>query len=190
MDLEYLQFIQSDRVSAATQRVLLSRAAQSFGKAPLVIEQNLYPILQAVIDRMVPQADRAEPIDLAAWLDHNLSCKQGNGWRYADMPADGDALQAGLTLLEKTALKNYGANFARLSSDQQDELLQQVQSGDVHWPILNAERWFEELLTDATELFVSHPDTLAEIGFSGIAILPRWERVGLNETEPWEPRSK
>ncbi len=188
MDSIYLRLIQSERVSDATRKALLIRAAQQFPDAPLVVNQTLYPILRAVVSRLVPQTDRAEPIDLAAWLDYNLSGGKGNGWRYSDMPADQDALQTGLHLLNGSALGRYGKSFASLSDEQMDELLGHVQSQDVQWPNLNAKRWFEELLTDATELFVSHPDTLDEIGFSGIAILPKWERVGLNDTAPWEPR--
>ena len=188
MDLTYLHLIESERVSDATRKALLARAAQQFPDAPLVVDQTLYPVLQAVLSRLVPQTDRAEPIDLAAWLDYNLSRGKGNGWRYSDMPADQDALQTGLHSLNGSALSKYGKAFTNLSDDQMDELLGQVQKQEVRWTSLNAKRWFEELLTDATELFVSHPDTLDEIGFSGIAILPKWERVGLDETESWEPR--
>ena len=189
MDLNYLHLIESERTSGPTRKALLGRAAQEFPNAPLVIDRDLYRTLQAVVGRLLPQTERTEFIDLAAWLDYNLFHGAGNGWRYSDMPNDRASLQAGLRLLNASALAIHRQPFADLSGAQMDDLLGRVQRQDLRWPALNAQRWFEELLTDATELFVSHPHTLADVGFSGIAILPKWEHVGLNDAEPWEPRS-
>ncbi len=189
MDQIYLELIRSDKVLPKTREVLVQRLEETPGTRPKTISLDLYPILQAVIERLIPQTDRANPIDIAALLDEQHVLGKGNGWRYADMPRDKDALEHGLRLLERDAHRRYLRGFAEIGSDRQDLILTKVQSGDVQWGALNAKHWFEEVLTDATALFVSHPETLAEIGFSGIAIRPGWVRIGLNEGEEWEPQA-
>ncbi|MGI8959192.1 MAG: gluconate 2-dehydrogenase subunit 3 family protein [Bryobacteraceae bacterium] len=190
MDNGYFDLLYSQRVLPSTRKVLLQRLEKGPAYQPRAIRPHLYAILQAALRRLIPQNDRAEPIDIAASLDKQHFVGQGNGWRYAGMPADKEALELGLELLEQDARRRYAEAFVLLSPDRQDLLLSEVQSGDVRWSALESNRWFEEIVRDATSIFVSHPETLAEIGFSGIAIQPGWERVGLNEAEAWEPQAR
>ncbi len=189
MNDKFFDLLYSQRVLPSTRKVLLQRLEKRPTYGPRAIRPHLYPVLQAALGRLIPQNDREEPIDIAARLDEQHFVGRGDGWRYADMPADKEALELGLELLEQDARQRYAEAFALLSPDRQDLLLSDVQSGDVRWSALNSRRWFEEIVRDATSIFVSHPETLAEIGFSGIAIQPGWERVGLNEGEAWEPQA-
>jgi hypothetical protein len=53
--------------------------------------------------------------------------------------------------------------------------------------------WFEDARADAVKLYVAHPDTLARLGYSGIANggdgMPKsgFVRIGFGERESWEP---
>jgi gluconate 2-dehydrogenase gamma chain len=54
---------------------------------------------------------------------------------------------------------------------------------------MSAPRFFEELLAEATECYYSHPVGADEIGFTGFADAHGWQRIGLNQLEPFEPRA-
>ena len=53
--------------------------------------------------------------------------------------------------------------------------------------------WFEDLRGDAVRLYMSHPATLAALGYSGIAYggdgegKAGFRLIGLGEREAWEP---
>ena len=190
MDEKYLNLIHSERVLPTTREVLVQRIEAEMKSGPKAISAEMYPVLKALVERLIPQTDREHPIDIAAELDEDAYLERGDGWRFADMPADKEALELGLTLLNGSAMRQHGKGFARLEANQQDLILTNVQNGNVRWSRLNAKRWFEETLVNATRAFVSHPETLAEIGYSGIAILPNWENIGLNEGEAWEPQAR
>ena len=57
------------------------------------------------------------------------------------------------------------------------------------WQTLPAKRFFEELLAEAAENYYSHPLAQEEIGYVGMADLPAWERLGLNQLDDREKNS-
>ena len=70
-----------------------------------------------------------------------------------------------------------------------DTVLQLVQAGKAPgeaWQTLPAGRFFEELLAELTELYYAHPLAQEEIGYVGLADLPSWTKIGLNEKEDRE----
>lgn len=188
MNEKFIDLLYSSQTLPSTRKVLLKRLEKRADYQPRAIRPALYVVLQAALGRLIPQSDRAEPVDTAARLDEQHFLGHGDGWRYADMPPHMESLELGLGLLEQGAFRCYDIAFAQLSPDRQDSLLGEVQRGEVRWSALDSQRWFEELLTTAASAFVSHPATLAEIGFSGIHL--GWERIGLNEGESWEPEAR
>ena len=125
---------------------------------------NCLAILQAVADRMIPQADDVTRIAIACILLVNQKKSPADGWRFADMPPDEIALVLGLQLLDLTALQFHNQPFASLAPSQQDELLQKVQSGEVDWQRLNGRHWFEDLLAALTEIYVFAPRHVSRDG--------------------------
>ena len=89
-----------------------------------------------------------------------------------------------------SARAQFGSPFVALNEGQQDSLLHAVQhgvvSGDV-WPSLPAQRFFEDLLAEVTEIYYSHPLAQEEIGYVGMADAHGWQAIGLNERETHEP---
>ena len=55
------------------------------------------------------------------------------------------------------------------------------------WDTLDAGRFFEELLAELTATYYAHPLAQEEIGYVGLADLPSWTKIGLNEKEDREP---
>ena len=189
MNEDYLKLIQSDRVSVQTRKVLLDRMQCDYSEyAPTSVTPELFAVLRAVVERLIPQFDSQDRVEIAAILDARKTARSGDGWRFADLPPDDVAFASGLRLLDAAAKRLFGEGFVLIDEAKQNALLSDLQSGKLGTTELNASHWFEDILAESIEIYVSHPATLARLGFSGIAYLPRWSEIGLNSTRPWESR--
>ena len=186
---KYLELIRSPRVSAQTREALLSRMeVDDSGYEPLALGPEELETLRSVMRRVIPQETDGTEIDLAARLDKKLAQATGDGWRYASLPQDVEAYRVGLGLLDEFAMKLSAVPFTRLVPGAQDSLLEAVASGRVRSEKLDLKRWFEDLRADATQIYVSHPRTLAKMGYSGIADDPKgFVQIGIGERDAWEP---
>lgn len=183
--------LDSDDVTAPTRAALCARLEETGQGAARYFDAQTFATLRAACDRLLPQPDRAEPIDLAASIDARLAAGEGNGWRYAGVPPDGEAHRLGLRGLDERARARFGAPFAELNAADQDLVLAAVQRGALKggaWDLVPARRFFEELLAEATETYYSHPLAQEEIGYVGMADAAGWQAIGLNELEAREPR--
>ena len=156
----------SKHVSEPTRRVLLERLDTRYDRQ--FFNENEFARLQAAAVRLLPH-DPAE-IELAGLVDQRLHSGQGDGWRYADAPPDGEAYRALLTALPD--------DFETYSSEMQDTALREVQTSHPHA--------FEDLLSELTEGFMAHPLTQYRFGYAGFADVPGWPQVGPDELEPRE----
>lgn len=191
VDAGYLALIASGRVSTRTRTALLDRAAPDDpAYRPTVLTPAELDTLRAVLGRVLPQY--GTPIDLGARMDAALAAGTGDGWRYADLPADPVACRIGLA-----ALETLSAGFAALDAGSQDALLARVAAGEAApvdgWSGQQMQRWFEDLRGEAVKLYVAHPATLARIGYSGIGYggdgedKPGFSALEPGVREPWEP---
>ncbi len=196
-DAAYRALIDSDRVSTATRTALLARAApDDADAAPRAVPADAWPTLRAAVERIVPQ-DAASSIDLAARIDAMLAGGASDGWRVDSLPPDAEAYAAGLRSLDGLAQAGAGADFAQLGAAAQDAILAAVADGTARAATLltppQLQAWFEDLRADAVRAYVSHPHTLAALGYSGIAYggdgepKPGFVAVGLDAREAWEP---
>jgi len=184
--------LRTDHVSDATRAALTERLALPTVNAPDFFTASEFTALRAVCDRLMPQADRADPIDLAGVIDRRLASGQGNGWRYDTVPPDGEMYRLFLSGLHAVARELDGVPFAELDNHAQDEILSAVQNGETVLPVwsdVSSARCFEEILAEVAETYYAHPLAQEEIGYAGMADLPGWSRIGLNEREPREPHS-
>ena len=178
--LEFMRFIDSERVAPLTRALLEQRmAGPAATDGVLNNEQRL--TLRALLARVVPQVG-ADPIDLAGFVLARLATGKGDGWRYDILPADAQAYREGLDRL--------GAmRFAELDETAQDALVQALAAvgGSVD------ARWFEEIRGEATAAYIAHPATLARLGYSGIGVgganteFKGFVTIGPNQRESWEP---
>ncbi len=182
--------LQTDAVTPATREAMQARLDAPPVTAPRFFSEDEFAILRAACARLIPQPERATPIDVAACIDQRLSEGKGDGWRYDAMPPDGEALRRGLHGLDESAQTLHGASFAACDATQQDTILQAAQNGQADgevWHMLPSKRFFEELLAEATENYYAHPLAQEEIGYAGFADAPDWNRIGLNQREDREP---
>ncbi len=158
---------------------------------PRFFDAESFATLKAACARLIPQNDREHPVDLAGAIDARLAEGKSNGWRYDDMPHDGEAYQHGMRGLDESAQLMFGKVFRELDEAAQDKILLAVQRGEAPgetWQTIPAKHFFEELLAELTECFYSDPLTQEEIGYVGMADAKGWRRIGLNELESHEPR--
>lgn len=183
--------LETGHVTEATRRALRARLERQVPVRPLCLLEDAFLTLSAVCARLIPQPERGEDaVDLAAAIDMKLAGGKGNGWRYASMPPDREAYRRGLHGIDETAWEMFGAPFRILDPARQDAILAAIQAGDppgAIWAGLPADRFFEELLTDAVESYYAHPWAQEEIGYLGMADTEGWRAIGLNEREPREP---
>jgi gluconate 2-dehydrogenase gamma chain len=180
----------TDLVTPQTRRVLAERLKRRPIDCTPVLDPPELATLGAVCARLVPQPDRAQPIDLAAAVHDRLARNEGNGWRYAAMPSDLEAYRLGLRGLDELAYTIGGTAFVDLEAQRQDALLRAVQLGEVgeSWRALPAALFFEELLAEVVECYYSHPLAQDEIGYAGYADAHGWQAVGLDQLALHEPR--
>ena len=183
--------LDSPHVSEATRAALQARLDAPADYAPQFLAPETYALLEAVAARLFPQPDRPEqPIALAPAVDQRLAEGRADGWRYDALPPDREAYRLGLGGIQEIAQAQFQAEFTVLTAEQQDAVLQALASGTPPgntWETLDAGRFFEEMLAELTETYYAHPLAQEEIGYVGMADLPAWSKIGLNEKEDREP---
>ena len=194
---DYARLIASDRVSERTRIALLARAQPDDpAYQPHAMPPACFATLRALTDRILPQTGAV--IDIAQRLDALLAVGLGDGWRFADLPADRDAYETGLAALDAWARAAHGKAFASLEIGLQDAMLSDMAAGRApagggRMSPAHLARWFEDVRADATRLYVAHPSTLARIRYAGFAYggdskcLPGFHALKPGEHEAWEP---
>jgi len=142
----------------------------------------------ALLDLLLGQ--RAEDkLPVLAMVDARLAAGQTDGWRYADLPEDGQAWRDTLKRLNQDAAARCGTTFAQAPEEDQLALIQAVQdlaSGD--WRGLNAAHVWSLWTRYACTAFYAHPLAWNEIGFSGPAYPRGYKNAGVGKLEPFEVR--
>ncbi len=154
------------------------------------LTKEQWSLLQAIVDRLVPQPERENPVPIVPWIDDMLHHNHGPGYRYADMPPLREAWRQGLEAIAAETRNRHGKEFEELDPDEQDQILSDVQANRVerrYWGDLPAGGFFSHhLLKDVVGIYYSHPDSWSEIGFGGPASPRGYARLGFDERDPWE----
>jgi hypothetical protein len=159
-------------------------------REPRFFSATEWRTLNAMCDRIVPQPKDRPPVPLAAYVDQKMADGMLDGYRYVQLPPQGEAWQRGLAALDQAAEEAHRGPFHTLPADQQDGLLHRMQSGDL---IGNAsggmpcKLFFEHrVIPDITHAYYAHPVAWTEIGFGGPASPRGYVRMGLDRRDPWE----
>lgn len=140
----------------------------------------------ALCDQLLDQHDD-RPVPVVHMIDARLAEKQTDGWRYEDMPEDGQAWRASLAALDTEADERHEAPFARCTTDQQAAIIQAVQDlGAKPWHGLSAAHVWSLWTRYACTAFYSHPVAWNEIGFPGPAYPRGYKNSGIDAREPFE----
>lgn len=175
----------------ATRKIVVARVE----KTPAIqfFSPQEAEILEAIIDRVTPQDDRAEEmsIPILPMIDERLFKNALNGFRYEDMPPDQEAYRRGLSAIDEMAQERFKLPFIELSIHQQELLLKSLHDAqpDPHnsvWDQMPVHRFWALLMDDCVTAYYSHPWAWDEIGFGGPAYPRGYMRLENGLPEPWE----
>ncbi|OOP64873.1 hypothetical protein BMF89_01685 [Arthrobacter sp. SRS-W-1-2016] len=141
---------------------------------------------RALFDQLLAQ--HAEPrIPVVNFVDARLAENQTDGWRYDDMPEDGEAWRRSLVALDRAAEKSFNQIFANCSDEQQAAVLRGVRDlGTSTWHGMPAGHVWGLWTRYACTAFYSHPWAWDEIGFGGPAYPRGYKNLGVGRLEPFE----
>ena len=143
----------------------------------------------ALCDQLLGQDQAGPRIPVVAMIDVRLAGMETDGWRYADMPEDGQAWRDTLRYLDADAQAKFSVALAQCPSDDQRAVIQAVQDlGSGDWHGLNAAHVWSLWTRYSCTAFYSHPQAWNEIGFPGPAYPRGYKHVGLDAREPFEVR--
>lgn len=150
-------------------------------------------LLQAVIDRLLPQDDRVPErrIPILAPIDERLYRNELNGFRYDNMPPDRDAYLLGLGAIDAMAQERFKMSFVELSAFPQEVILKSLHDGKpdpevATWKKMPVKRFWTMILEDCVNAYYAHPWAWDEMGFGGPAYPRAYMRLEIGLPEPWE----
>ncbi len=179
----------------ATRRVVLDRV----NNVPPIrfFSPDEARLLESVCARLLPQDDRdgAHRIPIVPFIDERLYAGRIDGYRFEDMPSDGDAYHLGLRGIQEIAEALGVAPFEAAEPLEQDRILKMLHDGV---PVAGHEIWkrvplkpfWSLLMRDVIEAYYAHPWAWDEIGFGGPAYPRGYMRLEHGRPEPWEAEER
>jgi hypothetical protein len=140
----------------------------------------------ALLDHLTGQYQESR-VPVRQMIEARLAAGETDGWRYEDMPEDGQAWRETLACLDADAQARCGTTFAEAAEADRQHLIQAVQKlGSDDWHGLPATHVWSLWTRYACTAFYSHPAAWAEIGFPGPAYPRGYKNAGVGRLEPFE----
>ena len=141
----------------------------------------------ALLNLLTGQDEDDPDVPVLAMVDSRLATGETDGWRYDDMPEDGQAWRDTLSYLDADAGLRCGTSFADASWADQTALVQAVQDlKSADWHGLPAGHVWSLWTRYACTAFYAHPSAWSEIGFPGPAYPRGYKNAGVGKLEPFE----
>ena len=145
-------------------------------------------VATVLCDELLGQ-DGAPRIPVVQFIDARLADQETDGWRYADMPEDGQAWRDSLRHLDADARAKFSCAFAECEAGDRRAVIQAVQDlGSSDWHGLDAGHVWSLWTRYACTAFYAHPSAWTEIGFPGPAYPRGYKNTGIDAREPFEVR--
>lgn len=178
------------RTSSATLRVL-ERRAEPASRAGRFLEERLFTLLQQLVDSILPQNRVGTSVDIADTIDRRLQSGTNLGWRYAELPPDGEAYVQGLNAFDRMLAQTPMKTFAAMPLPAREGYLRCVANGDVDGPAhLPLSTWLRMLRSDVVRAWVSHPQGMHAMQYFGFADGATgnegWVSIGPDSAVPFE----
>jgi len=169
-----------------TRRVVLDRVERT---PPLrYFTESQARTLEAFCDTVMAQ-DREPRIPVLAMVDDKLSEGRREGYRYADLPDDGETWRLVARALDEAAREHGADSLAAASADGRLRVCQAFATAELAggvWDELPVARAWAVVMRDVLAAFYSHPWAWNEIGFGGPAYPRGYARLGIGQREVWE----
>jgi Gluconate 2-dehydrogenase subunit 3 len=142
----------------------------------------------ALCDRLLGQDEEGAPrVEVVPQIDARLAERETDGWRYTDMPEDGQAWRDSLRFLDEDSQSACSHELAGAPVESQRAVIQAVQDlGAKEWHGLNAAHVWSLWTRYACTAFYAHPSAWNEIGFPGPAYPRGYKNPGVDAREPFE----
>jgi hypothetical protein len=168
---------------ATTTAVVLGRLEppalpQFFGAAEEAIVRQL-------LDRLLGQDDDPR-VPVFEVLDRRLAERQGDGYRYDDLPEDPEAWRLSVAALDAEARSANSDGFVSIDRQAQRDIIERVRLCKGAWHGLPAKHVFSLWMRYACSAFYAHPWAWNEIGFGGPAYPTGYKHLALDGREHWE----
>jgi Gluconate 2-dehydrogenase subunit 3 len=187
----YSTLVQQDAWDEATRTLVTGRVRAK--ELVRFFSADEVKILQAVIDRLLPQDDRipGRRIPILPAIDERLYKGKLNGFRYENMPPDQEAYRLGVKAINEMARKRFHAPFNELGVLNQELILQSLSEArpnpeNAVWKRMPVNRFWAMLQEDCVSAYYSHPWAWDEIGYGGPAYPRGYMRLENGQPEPWE----
>jgi Gluconate 2-dehydrogenase subunit 3 len=138
----------------------------------------------AMLNLLAGQVDEPR-IPVLEMVDARLASGETDGWRYAELPEDGQAWRDTLAYLDADAGARCGTTFAAAPEKDQAALLQSVLDGN-DWHGLPAAYVWSLWTRYACTALYAHPSAWDEIGFPGPAYPRGYKNTGVGRLESFE----
>ncbi len=172
-----------------TRKVVLERVEQT---PPIrYFDAAEAETLQAFCD--IATAQDSDPrIPVLAYIDEKLAAGKRDGWRFYDLPDDGEVWRRVARGLDDEARARSFPTYAAAALDAQVALVHRFSKAELRggvWDSMNVARAFSVVMRYVAQAFYSHPWAWNEIGFGGPAYPRGYAAFGspkLGEAEGWE----
>jgi Gluconate 2-dehydrogenase subunit 3 len=150
-------------------------------------EPDERPTLEAFCDTVTAQ-DSEPRIPLLRFVDQTLYEGKLPGFRYADMPEDGEVWHRLRRGLDDEARALGAESFAELSPERREDVVGRLADGQLHggvWDSMPVKRAWSVTTAAVLTAYYAHPWAWNEIGFGGPAYPRGYMRLGIDQPEPW-----
>jgi hypothetical protein len=139
-------------------------------------------VLRPFLDVALAQ-DREPRIPVLEMVDAKLDRGEGDGYRYADMPEDGETWRRVARHLEADG-------FVALGGERRRAWVQRLHGGEHEWDDIDSQRAWSVVMRHSLAAFYSHPWAWNEIGFGGPAYPRGYMRMGVGDHLGREPHER
>ena len=122
-------------------------------------------VMQRVVEHVLPQDDRVQErrIPILPFIDERLFEGRTAGYRFEDMPHDGEAYRRFVRAVDLMALAAHGKQFLQLGWHEADVLLKSLHDAkptpgaEEIWQTMPVKRFWALLVQDCAEVYYAHP---------------------------------
>jgi hypothetical protein len=137
-------------------------------------------------DQLLGQ-DSEPKVPVVQQVDARLAEQETDGWRYEDMPEDGQAWRDTLGYLDADCQDAFSCTLAEAAAADQRAVIQAVQDlGAKDWHGLVAAHVWSLWTRYACTAFYAHPSAWDEMGFPGPAYPRGYKNAAVGGREPFE----
>jgi Gluconate 2-dehydrogenase subunit 3 len=138
---------------------------------------------------VVMAQDREPKIPVLNMIDAKLFSGKREGYRFDDMPDDGETFRRVAVGLDVAARQHGVGDFESASHEIQTAVIQAFADGELHgqiWDELPPSKTWQVVMREVLSAFYSHPWAWNEIGFGGPAYPRGFARLAAGQRESWE----